>query len=106
MARTERNQDVMLAVLNEIRQDVSKISQHVHMDTPPVNNFFPIISNEAMFKFLDNSDGKLDQRKRELDYYLDTTISRKSTRRTFMDAFLNAVFSRDYIKNVKWPVCQ
>lgn len=104
VARTERNQDMILAVLQDIKCDVSKVSYHVHMDTPDITKIFPLQDNETLYKFLDNHDGKLDERKRELDYYLDTIISKTSSRQSLVTTVVDAIFKRQYIMSVKWPV--
>ena len=71
------------------------------MESVPVGHLFPMASQEAIHAFMDNSDGKYEARRNGFYEYL--FLIRTEAPKTFADAFLTQLFTKEYQHSHHWP---
>lgn len=97
----KKQQDVMMSLLIEQRDENRKMSSIFKARIPDINQFFPIKNNDDLARFLDTSDGLYPLRRSEFYNRILSLLSDKNN--LFGTALLNSCFSEDYIKNHVWP---
>ena len=73
------------------------------MDPLDKSQYFPIPDEATMKKFL-NQDEHLEERKRNFEGLLFSIVSDEAlTARQFSDALVSTIFSREYLRDFRWP---
>ena len=101
LANNEKFQETVIETLHEIKSDMKKYIFHVNMQSVDISDFFPLKSGEDLEKFMDKSDEQWMDRRNGFYHLLHTTIA--DTKRKFSSSLLHVLFTRDFIKNHRWP---
>lgn len=94
-------QKKVLGLLNEIKDDMKKYSFHMQMDSTDLSEFFPLKNKHDLAKFMDRDHEEWPLRRRGFYHLLFTTVSQ--TKKKFASGLLHTLFSRNFIKEHKWP---
>lgn len=88
----------------EILAELKKLNMHVKVTTIDLTETFPIRNQEQIVKFMKEDDMLKD---RKLEFYAMIynicTLNGNLTHRQFGDAVVEVIFSRDYLKEYRWP---
>ena len=97
--RKEREGDREL--IKELREEVKLLNFKRNDKSIPVGNTFPIASQQQIYDFLDESDGKYQARCQGFYEYL--FLIRNEDVKKFGDALLGCLFTKEYQENYHWP---
>lgn len=70
-------------------------------DDVDLSEFFPVERKEQIEQFMDREHPEWNARKQEFYHFLYTLASK--IKKGFARSMIKALFSRQYIKTVKWP---
>lgn len=84
-----------------VSSQVAKATFQACMQGADISEFFPVENNVQLESFMDRDHPEWPSRKMEFYNFLYTVTS--NTRKGFSRGLIKALFSRDYISNVKWP---
>ena len=91
----------VMAYLQDIKSEMKQFTYHCKMETVDIAKYFPLDNDEDMAEFMDRDDGQWDLRRKAFYHLLFTTITEKKNK--FAGALLTTLFTRNFIKNHKWP---
>lgn len=96
------------AAISRIENRLETVSRQVEtatfmtvMQGCDLSEFFPVESNAQLEAFMDRNHPDWNSRKNEFYNFLLTIAS--NNKKGFARGMIKAMFSRDYIMNVKWP---
>ena len=99
---------VIKAVVEELSCKLDVISYHVQKNTfqkamggPDISEFFPVEKAEQLHEFMDRSHPEWPGRRDEFYNYLYTCVT--DSKSAFSKGLFKALFSRTYMRTVKWP---
>ena len=94
LANLDSKMDAVLA-------QVQKATFKSVMEGPDLSEFFPVENNEQLELFMNREHPQWEARKNEFYHYLYTISS--NIKKGFARGLVKALFSRQYIRTVKWP---
>lgn len=72
-----------------------------------MENFFPVKKNETIIEFMNNDDGRFEDRAHAFTAYISGICDPTETNlRTFSDSLRDLLFHRDYLKDHRWVFTQ
>ena len=84
--------------LNEIKGLLNRLACNSDMDSVDLQPFFPVTDNETILRFMSDSDGQYEKRRKAFESFLYSIVSSNPTnKRLFSDALFHNVFARNYI---------
>lgn len=92
---------MLLAEVKEIKANFMKFSFQSQMDTVDISIYFPLKDEEALEDFL-KFDEEWHQRRKAFYELLYNTVTNEKKR--FACALLHVVFTREFIRDHKWPM--
>ena len=101
----ENNADLktLLKYVSELRTDAKEFIFHQKMDRVDVSKYFPLENDAMLSEFIDRSDvDGWEQRKKGFYHLMYNAVTTRKDR--FSCALLDLLFTRDYIKDHKWPM--
>lgn len=101
-SRNESDLSTILSYVSEIRSDVKQLAFHQKMDRVDVSLFFPVETDSQINEFLDRNNDGWEARKKGFHHLLYNAVSKCKKR--FSCALLHLLFTRDYIRDHKWPL--
>lgn len=94
----------ILAHVMKMREENRRFMFHIKMEmTLDMSEFFPLVNDEALVKFLDCSDPESWEKRKKGFYHLLYNVVHK-TKKRFGCALVNLLFTRDFISEHKWPM--
>ena len=88
------------AKLESACSQITKATFQACMQGADISEFFPVENNQQLESFMDRKDPEWPSRRAEFYNFLLTIAS---TKKCFARGMIKALFSRQYISNVKWP---
>lgn len=101
LINNEYNMKTVISLLTDIKSDMKEFTYHMMMDTVDLSMYFPLKSDDDLSKFMNRNDDEWELRKKGFYHLLFTAVTK--SRRKFAAALLHALFSREFIKNHRWP---
>lgn len=71
-----------------------------------INSFFPCQSIPILEKFLSRADGKYTEKKDAFELYLNSVCTVDFDMDTFAAGLLKALFSKNFIRDHRWPTAE
>ena len=91
----------ILARLDKLTKMIETASFQTVMQGADISEFFPVQTSEQLELFMDRSHPDWPSRRAEFYNLLFTCVPRSS--RGFAKGLIAAIFTRNYISQVKWP---
>lgn len=97
----KKQNKIIIEMLQDSKEENRKINTYVQGEIPDIKQFFPLKNDEDIDKFFDNSDGLLNQRRKEFCNMIMPCAHEKKN--LFGTALLKKFFSMEFINTHQWP---
>ena len=107
----KENHKELMCFKEEMKELKSMVSTVVHqvqkstfknvMNGPDLSEFFPVTKESQLLEFMDRQHPEWPARRDEFAFYLFNCVT--DSKKTFTKGLLNRLFTREYMRTVKWP---
>lgn len=91
----------MKSMIADIAVQVRKDTFDTLMQGPDMSEFFPVQNDQQLLDFMDRTNSEWPARRTEFAHYLFNCVS--NSKKAFSKGLLKSLFSREYMRSVKWP---
>lgn len=95
------NTKLILDHVIEIKQDIRRFNFHIKMDMIDMSLYFPLENDASLAEFM-AKDEDWEKRRKGFHHLLYTVVT--NDKKKFSGALLHTLFTRDFVRNHKWPI--